>query len=697
MARLEDKIAEIKDPELRRTIVEEVKALKQQKQFGLVYETHQPEVVPLFSAKVTARETVAKRAGKLSETYRVERVHHGKAELIKDNDDSRESALVDSLVVVRRMGQTIYPALMPMDQVQSGNPGDPCHILIEADNYHALQLLGYLYAGKVDCIYIDPPYNSGARDWKYNNDYVDKNDQWRHSKWLTFMEKRLQLAKRLLNPKTGVLIVTIDENEIYHLGMLLENIFPDSVRQMVTIVINPKGTGKVNFARVEEQALYCIPNVEGGVIKGVSTSNEDDDDVEVEDNDMSHLDPSKSHLWELRHARRRGSESSYRHQRWNQFYPLYIDEESKTVVRSGPSIPLGEEPTFQKTADGLTPIWPIDHDRNHRCWRFVSTKMQYLIEHKRVVLGKFNRKKGTWTINIWERKPSTRKLKTVWWDTSHDAGTHGTTLLHNILGVRGAFAFPKSIYAVRDTISAVVADRPDALIIDFFAGSGTTLNAINLQNNTDSGRRQCILVTNNEVSEKEAQSMSERGLSPGAEEWEHHGICRSVTWPRSKFTINGKRDDGTPLDGEYLTGRTVTREKPRTIRQLGFAEGQRLPLAQRKQLVALIPGVPQSKITADMAWFLDDEINVSILFDATQTENWLEALEDSDHVTDFYVLSPDTRLFNQIKLKIQETLGPLTIEEEEKRPLANGSGNGQAIFCHSADAVDDGGRERPAA
>ena len=130
----------------------------------------------------------------------------------------------------------------------------------------------------------------------------------------------------------------------------------------------------------------------------------DDDEDNDDDSDESHLDPAKAHLWELRHARRRGSESSYRHQRWNQFYPLYIDEQSKIVVRAGPSIPLDAEPDFSKTSDGLTPIWPIDHDGNHRCWRFVSTKMQSLINQRRVVLGKYNRKKGTWTVNIWEKK-----------------------------------------------------------------------------------------------------------------------------------------------------------------------------------------------------------------------------------------------------------------------------------------------------
>lgn len=108
------------------------------------------------------------------------------------------------LVVVKRFGEAIFPALRHVESVLRGGDA-PHHSLIEADNYHALQLLEWLYAGKVDCIYIDPPYNTGARDWKYNNSYVDKNDSYRHSKWLSMMKKRLILAHRLLR-SDGVLI-----------------------------------------------------------------------------------------------------------------------------------------------------------------------------------------------------------------------------------------------------------------------------------------------------------------------------------------------------------------------------------------------------------------------------------------------------------------------------------------------------------
>src|SRR5207245_1436142 len=128
---------------------------------------------------------------------------------------------VSELVVVRNFGDAIYPALVPVDRVERGGPNKPWHLLINADNFHAVQLLLYCYEGKVDVIYMDPPYNTGARDWKYNNDYVDRTDSFRHSKWLSMIKKRMQLAKRLLKPN-GILVVAIDDHEVHHLRTLME-------------------------------------------------------------------------------------------------------------------------------------------------------------------------------------------------------------------------------------------------------------------------------------------------------------------------------------------------------------------------------------------------------------------------------------------------------------------------------------------
>ena len=542
-------------------------------------------------------------------------------------------------------------------------------------------MLEYLHAGEVDCIYIDPPYNSGARDWKYNNDYVDGKDSWRHSKWLAFMRRRLRVAKRLLKDD-GVLIVTIDENEVYHLGCLLEQEFRSHLHQMVTIVINPKGTGKYNFARVEEHALFCIPDLGRSRISGISTDETQPDDEDDDENDeygpadeTPRFDPETaalSGLWELRHARRRGSESSYRHQRPNQFFPIFIDEELQRVVEAGESLPMGRNPSLRRKR-GLRPIWPIDDEGNQRCWRFTPDTMQRLIEEGRVVLGRYNTKRDSWTLNIWYRRNLVTKPKTVWWNTRHDAGTHGTTLLHNLLAKRGIFQFPKSVYAVRDCLATVVGNRKDALVLDFFAGSGTTLHAVNLLNVADDGSRRCILVTNNEVSEADAKRLARAGVRPGDPEWEAEGICRSVTWPRTAFTIRGERGDGAALVGESFTGRTTESEKPRKIRQIGFAHIEQLNTAtKKKQLVALIEGIPQSKVKRDTAFFVSESHSASILFDESQAEAWLEALQDQEHIDELYVVTPKRGRYVELKARIEEVMGPVTVREEEKRSMREG-------------------------
>ena len=147
-----------------------------------------------------------------------------------------------------------------MDRVQNGPAYAPWHTLIEADNYHALQLLEYLYAGQVDCIYIDPPYNTGARDWKYNNDYVDSNDRWRHSKWLAMMQTAAEYWRNdfcLL--QDGVLIITIDENESKPSWCFcLPKCFQNALVNIVTICMNPSGSSGEGLSRVHEYTLFCF-------------------------------------------------------------------------------------------------------------------------------------------------------------------------------------------------------------------------------------------------------------------------------------------------------------------------------------------------------------------------------------------------------------------------------------------------------
>lgn len=238
MAAIHDLLAQVQDQALRERIEKEIERLSKTKKFGLVFEEHMPECTPLYDVPIKRGGTVAKRNGMISIVYEVASVADETATCVNKVTQEIEEISVVDLVSVAQFGDPVYPYLKPVDSICNAPDSDLWHTLIEADNYHALQLLEYLYAGKVDCIYIDPPYNTGAKDWKYNNNYVDGADVYRHSKWLSMMQKRLKLAKRLLNPDESVLIVTIDEKEYLHLGCLLEEMFPEARMQMISSVIS---------------------------------------------------------------------------------------------------------------------------------------------------------------------------------------------------------------------------------------------------------------------------------------------------------------------------------------------------------------------------------------------------------------------------------------------------------------------------
>lgn len=578
MAKIEDLIAQIPDERLRKGIAAEVKALKKTKKFGLVFEEHLPETVRLPRLPVCEGELVALKREAGNQLWRVKSIRKGIATCDKavegyplPNEFSKEFPIAE-LVVVRNFGDPIYPALVPVDRMQRGGPGKPWHMLINADNFHALQLLLYCHKNAVDVIYIDPPYNTGARDWKYNNDYVDKTDSFRHSKWLSMMKKRLLLAKPLLKPD-GVLIVTIDEHEVHHLGALLEQTFPECAQQMVTIVINQKGVAQGRLARVEEYALFVF------MPQAMIKTHYDDLLSPDRSNNKRFLTPRWE--WLLR-----GGNNSKREDRPGLFYPIFVDPKTKAVTSVGEVLPMGQNPDLNKAIDG-TVAWPIRRDGSFGNWQAKPATLRDLLKMGYVRLGGFDKKRRTWTvqylnkgtrsridkgdIHVVGRDPITgtvaieyssnearqRNIKTVWHRGAHDSGIYGSSILRSVVGGEVNFAFPKSIYAVQDALGAVVRDKPDALVLDFFAGSGTTLHATALLNAQDDGARRCILVTNNEVEEKLGKQLVKDGISPGDEVFEAQGISESVTWPRCKNTIRGHRDDGTYLPGEYLDGRKL--------------------------------------------------------------------------------------------------------------------------------------------
>jgi len=261
MSAIQELLKQIPDTVLRRRLENEFNRVNKSKKFGLMFEEHIPECTPLYGVTVRAGTTVAKKSGPIDALYVVAEIEKDKAACVSKTTGEQEILDMSEIVAVAQFGEPIFPTLESIAKVKNAPNDALWHTIIEADNYHALQLLEYLYPKQVDCIYIDPPYNTGAKDWKYNNDYVDASDNWRHSKWLSMMQKRLRLAKRILNPDTGVLIVTIDEHEVHHLRIILQELFSEFYIQMITSVINPKGVTQGRFSRVEEYVIYCFaPN-----------------------------------------------------------------------------------------------------------------------------------------------------------------------------------------------------------------------------------------------------------------------------------------------------------------------------------------------------------------------------------------------------------------------------------------------------
>ena len=507
MAAINDLIEQIEDEGLRQRINEELRRLLKQKKFGLVFEEHQPE------------------------------------------------GLTEG---------PIYPYLQKIDQVEHAPDDSLWHTLIESDNYYALQLLAYLYPGMVDCIYIDPPYNTGARDWKYNNDYVDSSDQYRHSKWLSMMKRRLKLAKKLLNPRDSVLIVTIDEKEYLHLGCLLEEMFPEARMQMVSSVINPAGVSRGGeFARTDEYLFFVMIGKSNPT--RIALSNEWRGNIKGGYKDKLR--------W---NGLQRSGTSVLRSDRPRMFYPIYLNKTGEKIVDIGYDIPLGIDRRTIQCPEEMVQLWPIFPDGKEGRWRLGRDSLIELIKKHYVKIGKF---RGEDTSLSYLAKGEQQKVEngefpiigyapdgslivdeslyeakfipgTQWWISTHDATQQGTKQLNAIIGNR--FSFPKSLYAVHDAIRFFVANKPNALIVDFFAGSGTTLHAVNLLNAEDGGHRRCIMVTNNEVSEQEAKTLTKQGYKPGDDEWERLGIARYVNWPRTVCSIEGHDVNGQPLKGEYL-------------------------------------------------------------------------------------------------------------------------------------------------
>lgn len=333
-----------------------------------------------------------------------------------------------------------------VDTAQSG-------LLVRGDNFHALNLLQRRFREKVKTVYGDPPYNAKSSEILYKNTY-------KHASWLSLMDSRIGLAKRLLT-SDGVFIIAIDENEQHRLSSLLESHFSDWTQTVVTVVHNPGGIQGRNFSYTHEFAIFLHPSV--GKYIG-TTQREQADVVPLRD-------------W--------GGEESKRGTAANCFYPIYVRD--GVITGFGDVCDDGFHPEASNLVqtDGSISVYPIDQHGIERKWRHARQSVEGIEEELEAVLVD-----DEWVIR---RNKSRYRYKTVWSDSKYNANTFGSKLLGDILG-RKAFSFPKSVYNAQDCVLATTQWDKHSWIADFFAGSGTTVHGIFCANKFDGGTRKFIAI-----------------------------------------------------------------------------------------------------------------------------------------------------------------------------------------------------------
>lgn len=694
MSRLTDLIAEAKakDPAFGQELEREFKVLSSRRSFGLNFERHRPESVELPGRPVRKGDKVRilpprgdtkkgdPRLWKILNFEKIEGVRWAQVALLNAEEPDIQSVTVEDLVVVAEFNDYIYPGLVSTGKVERG--GDkPYHTVINGENFHALEALTFTHRGKIDAIYIDPPYNSGAKDWKYNNDYIEKDDLYRHSKWLAFMERRLRVARELLKPDSAALICAIDEKEYLNLGQLLKQTFPEARIQMVSSQINAKGIIRDNeFSRTNEFLFFAFfgghritpeqREITGGKVRWASLR--------------------RSDVESARGTAKGGPE---------QFYPIYVDKETGKIKDIGEPLKPDEDATNVPDKEGCITVLPIRDkgDIREMNWGLTIPTLKRRLKDgfvKAVFSGKAKKKvtlyyltsgqiddvrtgkiaiegyedSGAAIVKYVDGKRS--NPTTQWAIDSHNAQSHGSDLIREMIPAR-EFPFPKSLYAVEDALRIVSGDKKDAIILDFFSGSGTTCHATMRLNRQDGGRRQCISITNNEVAANEQTALLEAGLRPGDPDWEKWGICDYITKPRVAAAITGKTPEGKEIKSDYkFTDEfpmaegfeenaeffTLTYETPVTV-------SHNRAFARIAPLLWMRAGSEGRRIDAipEKGWEVAD--TYGLLADLDKAISFCDAVEAKGSIRTAYIVTDDDRRFQSVTRHLPDAVETVRLYE----------------------------------
>jgi len=388
----------------------------------------------------------------------------------------------------------------------------PNHILIEGDNLHAITALSFTHEGKIDLMYFDPPYNTGNKDFKYNDTYVDKEDSYRHSKWLSFMHKRLEIAKRLLSDK-GVIFISIDDNEQAQLKMLCDEVFGISCHvATLPVVMNLKGNqDKYGFSDTHE---YCIVYTKQFQTKEFGYFKIDEEDV------LSDWIEDDYGLYKKADGLRATGVNAPREKRPNLYYPIFINPVTEEFYTTENNLPKNNEDIE---------LWPINEENEELSWYWKKSNVNDF--NYNLIL---TRARGGGYSIYKKQRPAigdlpTKKPKTIFYKSEYSTSS-STTELKKMFDFK-VFSAPKPVPFLVDILTIGLPNN--GIVLDIFAGSGTTLHATMQLNAKDGGNRQCILVTNNE-----------------------NNICEEVTYERNKRVIQGYTN-GKGVQVEGLTNNNL--------------------------------------------------------------------------------------------------------------------------------------------
>lgn len=541
----------------------------------------------------------------------------------EDKPEEIETRLVDELPVLTEV---------PERAIVSDAPDAPNHILIEGDNLEALTALAYTHEGKIDVIYIDPPYNTGNKDFVYNDSFVDREDGYRHSKWLSFMNKRLQIAKSLLS-SGGVIFISIDDNEQAQLKLLCDEIF--GTQNYITSFPWHSRQSLQNDTDISVNHEYILCFAKKRRVKD------------------RRLKPSNASTW--------FNDDDF------VFYPISVDNEKFSNPDNDPRGPWKADP-FDAPHIRPNLIYPIINPNtgvehlppSGRCWRISKEKFSSALADNRILFGKNG--KGRPQLKVFlNEKEDYGSIANSWLEAEkYGTATHGSKELQNIFGGNKVFTSPKPTNLIKELLKLVSLPNKPVTILDFFAGSGTTLHATMQLNAEDGGHRKCILVTNNE-----------------------NNICEEVTYERNKRVIQGyTTPKGEEVEGlhdnnlRYYRTTLLSRDKSvKNMRQLVRLATDMLCIKNDVYTEAEFCG---KKINPNIARYFDNGQGnrMLVIYEERAIQLLVQLMaqtEDDGIKTMVYVFSPGadpyTDDFEDIAERVKLCALPSAIYEAYKRVL----------------------------